>query len=72
VCYSFDDPFDERSYCIPDTVCGGPRDAGELQRWELDSEATAAKLRAKYEAKRALHSGKIAPIAEPADPDTGE
>ncbi|TAK53884.1 MAG: hypothetical protein EPO25_09070 [Gammaproteobacteria bacterium] len=22
-CYHFDDPFEERSYCIPDTVCGG-------------------------------------------------
>lgn len=65
VCYSFDDPFDERSYCIPDNVCGSNLTSDALRQWEQDSAATAAELRAKYEARRARQSGKVTSEAEP-------
>jgi hypothetical protein len=66
-CYSFDDAFEERSYCIPDNVCGSPLSAGQLQLWEETSAATAADLREKYAAKRAIREGKSVPT-EPTEP----
>lgn len=68
VCYSFDDPFDERSYCIPDSVCGGALTASQLHQWEQDSAAKAAALRAKYDVKRAMQSSKVTPAAESVNP----
>jgi hypothetical protein len=71
-CYSFDDPFDERSYCIPDTACGSPLNTGQRLRWEQDSATAAAELRAKYTTRRALQSGTIAPKTEPVEPPNTE
>jgi len=67
VCYSFDDPFEERSYCIPDNLCGGAPTSAQLRHWERDSAARAAAIRAKYEAKSTRQGGKVAPTAEPVD-----
>lgn len=52
VCYHFDDPFETRSYCIPDNVCGMQPDDDVRSRWELDSKTAAAAMRARYESKR--------------------
>lgn len=65
VCYHFDDPFEERSYCVPDDLCGALSDDA-LQAWERDSRQAAADLRAHYEAKRARRTGQAtAPDAQP-------
>lgn len=57
VCYTFDDPFDERSYCVPDTVCGAPPPAQARRRWELESASRAAASREAMAAKRARRTG---------------
>ena len=36
VCYHDDDPFDDRSFCVPETVCGELSD-NALRRWEVDT-----------------------------------
>jgi hypothetical protein len=37
-CYSFEDPFEEEFFCIPDDLCGGaPSTAEETLLWELES-----------------------------------
>jgi len=50
-CYSFDDPFEERSYCVPDDICG-PLTGEQRQRWERNSAMAAARIRARFDAKR--------------------
>jgi len=70
LCYYFDDPFEERSFCIPDDVCGAPPKRDDRLRWEKDSSARAAALRAEYDARRAGRSGAVtAPVAEPPQPE---
>lgn len=68
-CYSFDDPFDERSYCIPESACGSPLSAGQRLRWEEDSANTAAQMRARYEA--AVSAGSRRPAAPRSRPCAG-
>lgn len=65
-CYHFDDPFELRSYCIPDTVCGPAPDAATRARWEQDAMAVAAAMRAEYEARQQRRSGTPTATAEPA------
>lgn len=72
VCYNFDDPFDERSYCIPDTACGSPPSADQRLRWEQDSAIKAAEMRAKYATRRALQSGATTTKEEPVEPPATE
>ena len=50
LCYSFDDPFEERSYCIPESVCGPLSDREQL-RWERGSAEAAQGMREKYKAR---------------------
>lgn len=50
ICYHVQDPFEEESFCIEDTLCAG-LSAAELQRWERETQVTAAALRAEYEAR---------------------
>lgn len=64
VCYSFDDSFEERSYCLPDNVCGATTSIDLLQRWERDSAAQAAASRAAMAAKRQHRSGAVKAPAE--------
>jgi hypothetical protein len=59
VCYSFDDPFEEVSYCIPDNVCGAATSIDLLRRWEQDSADKAAASRAAMAAKRQHRSGAV-------------
>lgn len=69
-CYTFDDPFDERSYCVPDNVCGAlPTTA--LMQWEQDSAAVAAASRAAMATRQAQRSGAISTKAEPVDENPG-
>jgi hypothetical protein len=65
LCYHFDDPFEKRSYCIPDDVCGDLPNADSRRRWETDSAERAAATRAHSEAKRTLRSGAVTSPAEP-------
>lgn len=71
LCYHFDDPFEDRSYCIPDDVCGESVAADVRRRWETDSAERAAATRAHYEAKRARRSGAVSAPAEPVEPQPG-
>ena len=55
LCYSDDDPFEDRSFCVPAEVCG-PLDAEAIRRFELErvaAQAEAAAMRAEKEARRA-------------------
>ena len=77
LCYHFDDPFEERSYCVPATVCGAELTGGAARAWELEAQALAAASREKSaERKRrreqAIRAGQpaVAPQAEPL-PDQG-
>ncbi len=65
-CYSFDDPFEERSYCVPDKLCGDDLSPAQLLQWEHDSAATALALREKYAAKQAKRTNQVTKEA-PAD-----
>lgn len=63
VCYSFDDPFEERSYCIPDNVCGKTLPSESRLQWERVSADRAAASRAAMAAKRLHHGGAVtAPV----------
>lgn len=64
-CYAFDDPFEDRSYCLPDNVCGQTLSDADRQRWEQDSFTAAAAMRARYDRKRAQHSGAVTAPGEP-------
>ncbi len=63
-CYHFDDPFDERSYCIPDDVCGAPPSAELRLRWETDSLERAAATRSHMRAKHGARTGTTSLPAE--------
>lgn len=52
LCYHDDDPFDDRSFCVPDDVCG-PLDAGGARAWELERVAAQADVRAERTAREA-------------------
>lgn len=69
-CYTFDDPIEERSYCVPETVCGAPMTADARQRWEQDSTDAAATTRAEWAAKFPKRSGTVTAPAAPAAPAT--
>ncbi len=58
-CYHFDDPFEDRSYCVPDTVCGGLTDRITRRRWEEDSAARALRLRQEMESRQSHRSGGV-------------
>ena len=64
-CYAFDDPFEERSYCLPENVCGAPLSADARLRWEQDSADAAAAKRAEWAAKFPQRSGTVTAPAEP-------
>lgn len=76
VCYHFDDPFETRSYCIPDNVCGMQPDDDVRSRWELDSKAAAAAMRSRYESKRQPRAATAPTMttepAIPAPPESSE
>lgn len=40
ICYSYDDPFEKESYCVPATLCGEQTDAA-LAAWERESRRRA-------------------------------
>lgn len=67
-CYSFDDPFEKQSYCVPDTVCGAPMTPAARARWEQDSSDAAAATRAAWAAKFPKRNGGITAPAEPVEP----
>ena len=74
-CYHFDDPFEERSYCVPNSVCGGLTSHTTRRQWEEDSAAKASQVRREMEFKRSRRSGVGKFPAEPLDklqPTTGE
>lgn len=55
LCYHDDDPFDDRSFCIPADACG-PLDSEAARRFELERVAAQAAVRAaraEKEARRA-------------------
>jgi len=47
LCYHFEDPFDVRSYCVPNNVCGAPPEPAAQLQWERTAEARAAAMREK-------------------------
>ncbi len=67
VCYSFDDPFEEQSYCVPETLCGDDLSPVELLNWEQDSASRAAALREKYAAKSAKRTSQTTQVAPDAE-----
>jgi len=69
VCYHVADPFEEQSYCVPETICGAyPTDA--LAKWSAQSVETAAALRDEYAERKArrLANPKPTSPAEPLQP----
>lgn len=69
LCYAFDDPFDERTYCVPDTVCGAAPDVPTVRLWEERSFERAEAMRAKYRRNRpAVATPETKPITSPAAP----
>lgn len=47
-CYSFDDPFDEVTYCVPARVCVGIATPEALRAWELAAQERARATREKF------------------------
>ena len=66
-CYTFNDPFEERSYCLPDNACGQVS-AESVVLWERTSQDRAAATRAKYQQKKSRRTTSPAPV----DPDAAE
>ncbi len=64
-CYHFDDPIEDRSYCLPSDVCGS-LESSALEQWERDAEATAAASRAAW--KKKFNRNSRTPTAEPPTP----
>lgn len=48
VCYSVNDPFEQVSFCIPESVCG-PMNPQEKTAWEVFSQQLAAQSRRQHE-----------------------
>lgn len=69
VCYHFDDPFEERSYCVPDNICGALPDANARRLWETESRDAAAAMRSRYEKKGGRSTGAttVPAVAAPAE-----
>jgi len=64
LCYSFEDPFEEEFYCIPDDICGVPPATAEQRlAWEHESRARSDALRAKFEKRTQRQTGE--PTAPP-------
>ncbi|MEZ5573912.1 MAG: hypothetical protein R3E64_18140 [Halioglobus sp.] len=53
VCYNYDDPFDEKNYCIPDDLCG-PMSSENRSAWEREALLRAQSTRAKWARKRPM------------------
>lgn len=64
-CYSFNDPFDEVSYCVPGNLCGDTLSAREIRAWEEESAAKAEETRAYYDKKKRFRNKLITKPAEP-------
>ena len=66
-CYSFEDPFDEVSYCVPLEVCfeSSPL-ADDLLAWERGSFERSAATRAHFEEKSRQPGERTAPSGSPA------
>lgn len=65
VCYHFEDPFDDVSYCLPKTVCGRPLNQQEARNWERHSEERASQLRQRRQ-QSPLGTKSTAPVTKPA------
>ncbi|MEZ4280824.1 MAG: hypothetical protein R3F21_14590 [Myxococcota bacterium] len=52
LCYADDDPFDDRSFCIPEQTCG-PLDVEAIRRFELERFAAQAAVKAERAAREA-------------------
>lgn len=80
LCYHFDDPFETRSYCVPDSVCGAPLTGAAGAEWEALAYERAAASRAQSDERRrrreqALRDGQPATATEAAplnDDDGGQ
>jgi hypothetical protein len=58
-CYSFDDPFEEISYCVPLQACAvPPATADAVRAWELAAQQRAREQRERF--------GKLKRATEPA------
>ncbi len=55
VCYHDNDPFEDRSFCVADRICG-PADTETLKRWEMQTKARQVQVRLEREEKRRLRS----------------
>ncbi len=54
ICYSFEDPFDQDFYCIPDDICGAPPEtAAEGLLWEREARRRSDALRSRFKKLRA-------------------
>lgn len=62
-CYHFDDPFNEVSYCIPDTVCGAAPSPANRALWERSARDRAADTRARFR-KPTTDAPRTEPIAK--------
>ncbi len=71
VCYRFNDPFENRTFCIPEGVCpDAPADDADRRRWEELSIERAEKTRAEYERRKGAPGADAdeAPTTAPATP----
>ena len=67
-CYSFEDPFEEEFFCIPDDICGASlATANERLAWERASRERSEALRAKFQRRMDRRTGK--PTSPPAEPE---
>ena len=73
-CYSYDDPFEEKSYCIPSNLCG-VLSVEELSDWELSAQHRAGTRRAEWKRKMPSQGEAVtetAPAKTPAKSDSLE
>jgi hypothetical protein len=67
VCYAFEDPENEISYCLPANVCAAVPDPEMRVRWEQESAARAAATLARNQAIRDHRAGRrLQPVEQPA------
>ncbi len=70
LCYAFEDPFEEESYCIPDDICGVPPAPAEQRlAWERESRSRSDAVRARFEKRSEQRTGEsTSPAAVTLDP----
>ncbi len=71
VCYSFEDPMEEVSYCVPANVCPSATDAAARAQWEQESAARADAALERFRAIQAYQQGRRRQPLPPPVPASG-